>query len=345
MGTAPRGRRSCEPVASRATEPWLRPDSTRRRARRRALTVRTPVARRRVPPLPAVLHGTPVVDLHGQCPGTRRCRTSRAGSPVSARCSWLPHAHIAVSVLASTGLRPWGVRTYGRPTRVPTGDAPRTYGRRVYLRNPAYLRETIIARSPYLQTLRPSRLSRRLYKQTPHHRVVCGAYGQTAGRDPLWFPHPSRHPRRALPSHHLGPRCASCAPRPCSRGSPSTISPPTAASLSISAHQRPGRPRPSAGTSPPARTMAHPAISPTNWTRLSSTGSSMPCHDRCPACSTWESAPDAPQLDLRYSGRQQAHLKRAFHQNASAYIVAYAPLPRPRRAPRARSKPALPATA
>ena len=48
----------------------------------------------------------------------------------------------------------------------------------------------------------------------------------------------------------------------------------------------------------------------------------MPCHARCPAVLHVGSLRQvAPQLGLNTSGRQQEHLKSAFHQNASAYIV------------------------
>jgi hypothetical protein len=118
--------------------------------------VRTPVAPH-VPLVPrAVLHGTPLVDPNA-CPplGAPDLSTPpvgagarpRPGVPACPRVRCPPRASVqggAAGVLAS--LLEHGVRTYGRPGCVPTGDAPRTYGRRFSL-------ETLPP-----QTLMPSRL-------------------------------------------------------------------------------------------------------------------------------------------------------------------------------------------
>ena len=69
--------------------------------------------------------------------------------------------------------------------------------------------------------------------------------------------------------------------------------------------------------------MGNRGPSPTNSTRSSSTSAWIPSRAPCPACSNWGvCARWGPCLGLNTSGRQQAHLKTAFHQNASAYIVA-----------------------
>src|SRR5262249_47728874 len=105
--------------------------------------VRAPAARH-VPLVPwAVLHGTPRVDPTAcQPPGAPDLSTTPvgAGSRLRAGVPACPRVHCRhrssvqgceAGVLAY--LLEHGVRTYGRPGCVPTGDALRTYGRRISL--------------------------------------------------------------------------------------------------------------------------------------------------------------------------------------------------------------------
>jgi hypothetical protein len=114
--------------------------------------VRAPAARhvRLVPQ--AVLHGMPLV-VPTTCPprGAPHLSTTpvspgvrpRPGVPICLRVHCRPRARVqgcAAGVLAS--LLEHGVRTYGRPGCVPTGDAPRTYGRRFSMQS--YTKQSVM---------------------------------------------------------------------------------------------------------------------------------------------------------------------------------------------------------